>query len=210
MGLSFFLPRTETVLIELEEYRKSVLEPRVLFLSVVFFLFSIHWGAEMVSYALFLKENLGLDKIQIGWYTALGFVMVGLGAYAGYYVMHRGWVTDLITLLIVGFALSGVFHILMCVPNVAWSFSFRLAHEVGDGLVSLVFYHGISRTFHVDRIGGCAAFISLWTAIGSCGGAILFGYVNDLAGPAWPLMISGAIAAVLAVVLKVKRWESTI
>jgi hypothetical protein len=110
MILSSFLPRTETVVIKLQEYWKTVFTPEVLFLTLIFFLSSLHWGAETVSYGPFLKEVLGLTIKQTGVYTGLGFIVVGLGAYGGTILLNRGWIKNLQSLFVVGLLLSGIFH----------------------------------------------------------------------------------------------------
>ncbi|NLF40882.1 MFS transporter, partial [bacterium] len=61
MAFSCFLPHNATVEITLDEYRKSVWTPRVLLICAVFFLSSLHYGAEMVSYSPFLKDVLHLS-----------------------------------------------------------------------------------------------------------------------------------------------------
>ena len=60
--LSFFVPRTETVKITIEEYKKAIFRSDILFLVFIFFLSACHWGAENVAYAKFLKHNLFLSK----------------------------------------------------------------------------------------------------------------------------------------------------
>lgn len=199
--LAYLLPRTESVVIELGEYRKSVLTPRALFLAAVFALSSLHWGAEMISYGPFLKDNLGLTMNGVGVYTGLGLVVVGAGAWLGVVLLKRKRVRDMRHLLMLGLLISGVGHVLMCIPDLYWSFSFRALHEIGDGFVMLIFYHGISRVFHVDRIGGCAAFITLCMGVSSMASSILFGHVGDVFGHQWPLITSGLTLVALAGVL---------
>ncbi len=93
----------------------------------------------------------------------------------------------------------------MCVNNVYLSFFFRICHEIGDGLVFLAFYYGIPKIFHVRTIGGCAAFIGLWMGIGSFSSAILFGYIGDLYGNQWPLIISGIILIIIPLLIHLRR-----
>lgn len=200
-GLAHFLPRTETVSIKLAEYRKSVFTPRVLFFAVVFSLSSLHWGAEMVSYSPFLKDVLDLSIVETGLFVGSGFFFVGIGAYLGHVMLERGWVKDLQTILKIGFVLAGVFHVLMTVPVIRVSYSMRLFHEIGDGLVFFVFYHGITKVFKIDRIGGCAAFISLAMGLSSMGGSVLFGYIRDQFGAQWPLILSGLVMTSIPMLL---------
>ena len=192
-GISYFMPRTETMAIKLEDYKIALFTPKVFFLIFIFVLSSLHWGAENVCFPKFLKHNLALSIPEIGLYTGLGFIFVGLGAYLGVVLVQKKIIKDLQMLLIIGFFTAGLFHILMCVNNVYLSFFFRLCHEVGDGFVFLAFYYGIPKIFHIRTIGGCAAFISVWMWTGAFLSAILFGYVGDTYGNQWPLMISGLI-----------------
>lgn len=202
---SYFVPRTETMAIKLEDYKIALFKPQVIFLIFIFFLSSFHWGAEIVAYPKFLKHNLGLSIQGIGWYTGLGYLFVGLGAYLGVILVQKKLIKDLQILLIIGFFVAGVFHILMCVNNVYLSFLFRLIHEVGDGFVFLAFYYGIPRIFHVRTIGGCAAFISLCVGIGSFLSAILFGYIGDHYGNQWPLIISGVVLVIIPFLIYLRQ-----
>jgi len=205
VGLSWFLPRTETVAIKLSEYRREVFAPRILFITAVFTLSSLHWGAEMVSYGPFLTETLGLTVRQTGLYTATGFIMVGVGAYLGVLLLRWRILRNLQQVLMVGFLLAGVFHVLMCVRNPWLSYGLRLFHEIGDVLVFLAYYHGIAKAFHVDRVGGCSAFMSLCQGLGGMGSAVLFGYVGDHFGYHWPLISSGVVMALLPLMMLASR-----
>ncbi len=205
VGLSWFLPRTESATIRFSEYRREVFTPRILFITTVFTLASLHWGAEMVSYGPFLRENLGLSVRQTGLYTASGFMMVGVGAYVGVLLLRYRLLRSLQQVLVLGFLLAGVFQVLMCVRDPWLSYGLRMVHEIGDGLVFLAYYHGITRIFHVDRIGGCAAFMSLCQGLGGMGSAVLFGYVGDHYGYQWSLILSGAVMALLPVLMMMSR-----
>jgi MFS family permease len=205
MGLSYFIPRTETAVIKLAEYKRELLKPRVLFIIFIFFLTSLHWGAETIAYPRFLRYNFGLEYYEAGLYTGLGFFVVGIGGFIGAFLIKKKYIKNLKNLLIISFLLSGVFHILMCFGNVYQSFIFRCFHEIGDGLTFLVFYFGIPRIFKVQTIGGCAAFISLWMSIGSFSSGILFGYIGDKWGNEWPMIISGIIMAMVPFLILIRQ-----
>jgi MFS family permease len=202
MVLSLFLPRNETAVIAVEEYKKAVLNKRVLVLTGIFVLSSLHWGAENVSYGPFLQQVLGLSIKQTALYTSLGFVFVGGGTWLAVPLIRKRIIKDLQSLLAIGFLMGGAFHVLMTVHNVYLSFTFRALHELGDGFVFLVYYHGITKVFKIDKIGGCQAFMSLCTAIGSCISSVLCGIISDAWGPQWPLIISGCIMAAVPLLLR--------
>jgi MFS family permease len=198
------LPRNETVTLALEEYKRALLQPNVLLLTAIFFLSSLHWGAEQTSYTPFLHDTLGLSLFSASLYAGLGFCLVGVGTYLGAILVERKLVKDLPALLGLGFLLAGVFHVLMCVRSVWLSFCFRGLHEIGDGFVFLVYYHGIAKVFKVEKIGGCAAFVSLFTAVGSLLGALLSGWLGGKYGPEWPLILSGVVLALTPALLRLK------
>jgi predicted MFS family arabinose efflux permease len=200
--MSLLLPRTEAVVLKLQEYRKSVFTRDVLFLAAVFSLSSLHWGAESVAYSPFLRQTFGLSLCQMGVFIAPGYAMVGVGSVLAVVLLKRGWVHDLRHILVYGLLLSGACHVLMCIPQLYVSFAFRVLHEVGDGLVMLAYYHGIAKVFHLDRIGGCGAFMMLCMSMTAMASAVAFGYVGDQYGHQWPLIISGLVLMAIPVLLR--------
>ncbi len=206
--IAFFygMPKNETVVISMQEYRAAVLNKPVLFFTAILFLFSLHWGAEAVAYGPFLTQVLHLSPTQSGWYTGGGFLFIGSGTYLGFVAYSKGILKNIRMILIVGFLLSGSTHIAMTIPDPLWSFCFRALHEFGDGMYLLAFYHGLAKLFNLDKIGGCSAFISLWQGVAALCGSIIFGIMVSRVSPAWPLIISGIITLMLPILL---LWSAT-
>ena len=75
------LPLTRGVRTTLFEYGRDFLAPPVLFFITWLFLFTLHWGAEATSLALFLEHNLNLSPLGVGGYMAGEFGVVALTAY---------------------------------------------------------------------------------------------------------------------------------
>ncbi len=189
------LPLTRGVRIPLFEYGRDFLAPPVLFFVTWLFLFTLHWGAEATSLALFLEENLGLSPLGVGTYMAGEFGVVALTAY-----LHgRFWAQRLkpLTFLSLALVFSGAGHIMMTYPVLPWSFAWRAVHGFGDGLILMETYTTITRLFHVDRIGGSASLISLTTTMGVLAGSLIFGPLGAAYGYQAPLIISGAISLAL-------------
>jgi len=169
-------------------------------------------GLIVSTIALFMPlyfDKLGLTGVHTGAYFALlSVASVLLALPAGISTDRMSIVKILVFALLlgaihkVGFLLGGVFQVLMCVPNLWASFAFRCVHEIGDGLVFLVYYQGIAKVFKLDRIGGCAAFVSLWTALGALLGALLYGWMGGRWGAHWPLIVSGCVLAVTPLLLR--------
>jgi len=189
------LPLTRGVRTPLFEYGRDFLAPPVLFFATWLFLFTLHWGAEATSLALFLKHNLKLSPLGVGAYMAGEFGVVALTAY----LYGRFWAGRLkpLTFLTLALIFSGAGHILMTYPVLPWSFAWRAVHGFGDGLILMETYATITRLFHVDRIGGNASLISLTTTLGVFAGSLIFGPIGAPYGYQVPLIISGAISLTL-------------
>lgn len=195
LALTWRLPLTRGAKIQLWQYGRDFLSGPVLFFVAWLFLFTMHWGAEGTSLGLFLKKNLGLGPLGVGLYLAGEFSVVALTAY-GYGRFGAGRLSPF-ALLALALSTSGVGHILMVYPNVAWSFAWRAVHGVGDGLIVMIMYTTIARLFHVDRIGGNAGLISLATTLGVLAGSLMYGPMGASWGYELPLVISGLTSLAL-------------
>jgi MFS family permease len=186
------LPQLELHHSSLRQYSRDFCHRPVLFFAAWLFLFCLHWGAETTSYGLFLTERLGLTFQGMGLYMATEFAVLAITAYC----YGRFWHGRLSTLSLLSLALltSGLGHILMTIPNVGLSLTWRLVHGFGDALIMMEIYTTIARLFHVDRIGGHASLITLVSVSGSFIGALIFGPLGAAYGYQWPLIISGGIS----------------
>jgi len=189
------LPRLPAAKTTLSEYRADFLRPKVLLFALWLFLFSSHWGAENTSYGLFLKKNLDLSLVGMGWYMTLEFVMFSATAYVVGVMGDRG--RSLSAILIAGLLLSGVGHLLMVIPILPVSLFFRALHGIGDGAVSIVMYLGVMRMFLPERIGGNSGIVGLILMSGTLVGALVFGPMGEHFGYALPLIVSGAVTLAL-------------
>lgn len=190
-----WLPRTKGVRSPLLQYGRDFLTRPVLFFAAWLFLFTLHWGAEATSLALFLEHNLGLQPLGVGVYMAGEFAVVSATAY----LYGRYWAGRLkpLTFLALALMCSGSGHILMTYPVLPWSFAMRALHGFGDGLILMETYTTIARLFHLERIGGSASLMSLTTTLGVFAGSLIFGPLGAHYGYALPLMVSGAISLAL-------------
>ena len=195
LAVTWRLPSTRGQRSPLLQYGQDFLSGPVLFFVTWLFLFTMHWGAEGTSLGLFLKKNLGLGPLGLGLYMAGEFSIVALTAYL--YGRYGDGGLSPFTILTLALATSGVGHILMTYPELAWSFTWRAVHGVGDGLIMMVTYTTIARLFHVERIGGNAGLISLATTLGVLTGSLIYGPLGASLGYQMPLIISGLTSLVL-------------
>ena len=195
LALTWRLPQTRGQPSPLLQYGRDFLSGPVLFFVTWLFLFTMHWGAEGTSLGLFLKKDLGLGPLGVGFYLAGEFSVVALTAYL--YGRYGAGRLSPFTLLAVALATSGMGHILMTYPDLAWSFAWRLVHGFGDGLIIIITYTTIAHLFHVDRIGGNAGLISLATTLGVLTGSLIYGPLGASFGYQIPLIISGLTSLAL-------------
>lgn len=190
----------------LSEYRADFKDPKVIFFAAWLLLFATHWGAEYTSYALFLRKDLSLSMIEMGWYMSAEFFAILLTALLiGRRLKGTSWIAPV---SIAGMILSGIGHIGMVFKPIAVSFSFRALHGVGDGLIFLVFYIGISKLFQAHRLGGNAGLMNLATMIGMIIGALIMGPVGERFGYAVPLWTTGIVTLILVIPLFwMPRWS---
>ncbi len=182
----------------LAEYSGDIRQPKVLLFALWFFAFSLHWGAETTCYGLFLRQEMHLTLIGVGWYLAgeFGAIALCFSVLLRYRKAFERW--SIRRIAIVGLILSAIGSFGMLIHPVQVSFVFRMAHGVGDALILLIFYLRITRLFEIERIGGNTGFLNLAAMVGLCSGALIFSPIGEHFGYATPFWISGILLFVLA------------
>jgi len=177
---------------KVHHYVRDFSSKPMLIVSLVLFLMALHWGAEATSYALFLKTNLGLDALGSGLYMSIPIVVLAFAAlWTGRQVDKPNF--NVTHWLFLGMLLSGLFHILMTVPILPFSFAMRILHEIGDAIIDVVVYVGLSKVLPSRRIAGGYGLLISILLFGEFAGTLIFGYLGGLYGYAFPLIASGII-----------------
>jgi len=193
--LALWLVPTPILSSSLSNYRADFSNPKVLFFAIWMFLFSSHWGPEYTCYSLFLRDNLHLSLIQIGWYMSFEFLMFALTIFLIRHSMRTG--DRVRSFAVLGLALSGIGHVGMVYPVFQISLAFRMLHGAGDGIIAMILYLGIARLFAIERLGGNAGLITLVTMFGFVTGALIASPLGESLGYGWPLFGSGIITLLL-------------
>jgi DHA1 family quinolone resistance protein-like MFS transporter len=189
--VSLKLPSTSAKFVGLKSYGSRFFRKEVIYYLTIMSLFAFHWGAEMTSYSLFLKKNLGLNWMQLGIYTSIPIMVLAVSSLKVGKALSQKM--DFIQLLIYGLILSGVFHIVMVIPNVYGSFFARILHEAGDGIVLTLNYYVVSQLFGKEEVGGLGALCHLVNISSAFIGAMVFGNMGEAWGYQWPMIVSGVI-----------------
>lgn len=195
----YFLKDVPTTKINIFQYRKDFFKIRTLLFAGLLFLFTFHWGAEHTSLGLFLKHYLGLNAALSGLYMSIPIFFLGLFSFIGGKLIDRKF--DYKKIFIAGVLISGIGHIMMVTPDVYVSFFWRIIHEIGDGLFFVTQLIWVSLLFERQRIGGNYGIIFTIMTLGAFSGAVICGPLGDAAGYGLPLMISGAILVIEALIL---------
>ncbi|OAG27502.1 MFS transporter [Thermodesulfatator autotrophicus] len=190
-----FLPQNIPVSFGLKTYKNDFFRPSVLFFAIWLFMFYLHWGAEFTSYGLFLRENLKLSLLAMGFYMSAEFAMVGLASVIMGLWLNKG--ANPYQVAFWGLLASGIGHMGMIIEHLPVSLTFRLIHGFGDGTIMVLSYVGIAKLFKIERIGGNSGLITLTIMLGGFIGSLVFGPLGEKWGYQWPLFISGVTTLVL-------------
>jgi DHA1 family quinolone resistance protein-like MFS transporter len=196
--VSFRSPAKYTI--KLSQYKKDVLNKKVIFIGVVMFMFALHWGSERTAFGLFLKKDLGLDMFMFGLYTAFALPFLG---FASYYFGRRidAGKSNLKMIYFAGMVLSGAAYILNTVPVLWFSFVTRIIHEFGDGMADIAVYFWISKLFNFERVGGGSGVMYTVMLLGQVTGSLVFGPLGEIMGYRVPIIITGVTSIMSAFLL---------
>lgn len=186
--------------VKLSQYKKDLLNKKVISLGIIMFIFTLHWGAEGTSFGLFLNKNLGLDMFWVGVYIGISLFFLGLTAYIFGKRIDLGK-SNLKNVFVLGMIISGVFHIIHTIPVPWLSFLLRIPHEIGDGMALIAIYFWVSKLFGIERIGGNSSIMFMVTLLGHVVGSLIFGPIGYHFGYHIPLIISGVTTILSAFLL---------
>ncbi len=189
--MSFLVPSTQKKISPVKSYFKDFFNMKVLPFVILIFIFTIHWGVEGVAYGLFLRTNLNLSFIQMGWYMSIPIIILG---FASIYMGKRyDQKPSIRTLLLAGFLMAGAGLALMAITtNPILSAFFRVIHEVGDAAFTLFMFIGAESLFAKERMGGNFGLLTLITVIGRFVGSLVFSPIGSTYGYQWPHIIAGS------------------
>lgn len=195
--ISRLLPKSVTTDLQLVEYKKDIFQPKVIFLLIVAFLFSLHYGPENTSYGLFLTDTLGLSKYYAGLYMGSAIMIMGFFSIIFANALKK---IQPKYLLFFSLLLSGFGHIFMTVEMPIYSYIFRVIHEIGDAGMFVFLAYGILSFFKAERLGGNNGIINFVVIIGTALSNIISGPLGEKFGYNISL-IAGGIALLVALIL---------
>jgi len=184
------------------EYKKDILDKKVLLLLAFAFLFSMHYGSENTSYGLFLKETLGLNQSLVGLYMGSAIFIMGIFSIIAANSLKK---IDSKYLLFISLLLSGIGQILMTNSTPIISYIFRVIHEIGDAGMFVFLAHGILSFFKSERIGGNNGILNFVIIIGSALSNIISGPIGEKFGYDTSLIIGGIMVLAALVVGMVSK-----
>ncbi|HOO77155.1 MAG TPA: MFS transporter [bacterium] len=203
--LSLRLGRSREVRSPISTYRSDTSERGKRIFIVILFFFAFHWGAEVTSYTPFLRERFGYDLKATGLYMGTALAALAGASFLGGRYSDR--LLSIRGLMGWGFVLSGAAQILMIFPPPGLSLAFRVAHEIGDGLIMVLIFFWASKVFHVDRLSGNYGVLTFALLAGQTVSSLIFGPVGAAWGYDAPLWMSGAVILLCFAALRRFRHE---
>lgn len=196
--VSRMLPAGPLLHLEFKEYRTDFLKPDVLLFISILFLWATHMGAEISSYGLFLRENLGLSYGKMGLY--MGTAIMAMFAWSRLASRCMENHKNGFKILLWGLSLSAMGQIVMTVEWIPLSYFGRLIHEAGDAFMFVLFHQGIRHFFARERTGGSAGLVNFSEMSAITLSSLLFAPLGKMYGNELPLLI-GAGCILLALPL---------
>ncbi|MEZ7891235.1 MAG: MFS transporter [Candidatus Wallbacteria bacterium] len=180
--------------VRVKDYVKDIWRFEVLALAATIFLFTYHWGAEMTSFTMLMKQNAGLQMSDISYiYFEVGIIMSVIIFFLGYYKeKHRINPLDAI------FIASGFSAFSQLTFYWAKSFEMMLfnqfLHSIGDAFFVYFWLNAIPQLFSYERIGGASSFVNWFSVISVIAGSFFSGAAVSQFGNYYaPFIISGLL-----------------
>ncbi len=178
-------------LVTLSEYRSNLLRRKTLLFSLLIFILALHWGVEGTVYSPFLRQNFGLNNLQLALFMSLALLAMACSAFFVGLLKTHPAVNKRV--FIISMLLSGLGLALMATANVYLSFFFRAVHEVGDGMLSALVVLFISRLFAQRTIGGSSGLLLAIQTLGNMVGSLVFSPLGYNIGLQYPFLIAGGL-----------------
>jgi len=177
--------------ISMKQYRLDLVNRKTILFSILIFILALHWGVEGTVYSPFLKTNFGLNDLQLSLYISISLFFLAFSGLAIAFMRFDVRLNQKVFLS--ALFVSGLGHILMVNPNVYVSLSFRIMHEIGDGVMGALIFLFISRLFQKESIGGSSGILLALMTLGHMLGAQIFAPVGYQLGMSYPFIISGLL-----------------
>lgn len=177
--------------ISIKQYRLDLVNRKTILFSILIFVLALHWGVEGTVYSPFLKTKFGLNNLQLSLYISISLFFLAFSGLAVAFLRFDARLNRKVFLS--ALFVSGLGHILMVNPNVYVSLSFRIMHEIGDGVMGALIFLFISRLFQKESIGGSSGILLALMTLGHMLGAQIFAPIGYQWGMSYPFIISGLL-----------------
>ena len=209
VGLLLFskvLKDSEPFRIRLLDYKQDILRKEVFLLICMLLAMGFHYGHERTSFALYMKNVVGLDDF------AVGSVFAVLGLWIGIMGLVAGTLFDrnkkILLFICGGLVLSGSSHIATAyTESYATVLLARIVHTTGDGIVIFSMNAIIASIFPAKRMGGNFGFTSFFRMQGAFLGALISGLLDTHASYRTSFIVAGS-CTILVGFLLAANWRT--
>jgi MFS family permease len=188
---SLALPKTDVFHVEFNHYKQDIKRPEILAFIAIIFLWASHMGAEVISYGLYLKEDLLLNYNQMGLFIGIAIILMYLWANLASDLIGKNH--KILHLLYIGLLASGIGQLILTSQQIQSAFFGRMIHEAGDAFMFVFLYHSMRQLFPKERSGGNAGLIHFIQSSSVVIASLCFGPLGKTYGNTYPLIISAGI-----------------
>ncbi|HNY12297.1 MAG TPA: MFS transporter, partial [Candidatus Wallbacteria bacterium] len=198
LPLAMTLSNTKAVNIKITDYFDDILRFDTFVLAATIFIFTYHWGAELTSFTMFMKNEAGMDLGSIAIiYLEVGLLMSAIIFALGIFKQRHG--LKPVTAIYIAVAASAGSQLAFCCVNSFEGMLFnQLFHAIGDSFFMYYWLNVIPTMYKYERIGGASSFVNLFAVISVIVGSTVSGMAVQGSGSNYTaFLISGLLSLLI-------------
>ena len=175
LPIAMTLSDTKAVSIRLRDYLDDILRFDTIVLALTIFIFTYHWGAEVTSFTMLMKNEAGMDLGSISLiYLEVGLVMSAIIFALGIFKQKHG--LKPVTAIYIAVAASAGSQLAFCyVRTFEGMLLNQFFHAIGDSFFMYYWLNIIPTMYKYERIGGASSFVNLFSVISVIAGSAISG-----------------------------------
>lgn len=197
------LSDTRAVTIKIRDYLDDIMRFDTAVLALTIFIFTYHWGAEVTSFTMFMKNEAGMDLASISAiYLEVGLLMSAIIFTLGIFKERHG--LKPVTAIYIAVAASAGSQLAFRYVNSFEGMLFnQLFHAVGDSFFMYYWLNIIPTMYRYERIGGASSFVNLFAVVSVIAGSTISGMAVQSSGSNYSAFLISGLSALLIYPLQI-------
>ncbi len=198
LPIAMTLSDTKAATIRIMDYLDDILRFDTFVLALTIFIFTYHWGAEVTSFTMLMKNEAGMDISAISMiYLEVGLLMSAIIFALGIFKERHG-LKPVTAIYIAVAASAGSQLAFRYVSSFEGMLLNQFFHAIGDSFFMYYWLNIIPTMYRYERIGGASSFVNLFAVISVIAGSAVSGTaVHRSASNYTAFLISGLLALLI-------------